>query len=208
MPNRELDKVDDNDLRKLHAEVNQIASQRFSLTTASVVAFATVCGWACSAIKDKTLAPNFICTVAILLLLIFWGLYLYFMLLLSKLKLLTVYIAVKYQSPWEVDWQRYRESYKYWGYTNAGTFIFQFLGVLSILFLGGLWLVGRGEQPAFPYRFLWPIGVLFLYELFIIIFTKQRDAIFKEQSLAANWAAVIKLNSSPKDGADGNSPHA
>jgi len=36
----------ENDLRKVHAEVNQIVSQRFQLTTLAILVFAAVCGWA------------------------------------------------------------------------------------------------------------------------------------------------------------------
>jgi len=191
MPTADLDKIAENDLRKLHAEVNQIVSQRFSLTTASVVAFATACGWASTALKDKPLTPHFISNIGILILCILFGLYLYFMLLLGKLQLLTIYIAAKYQSPWELDWKAYRMTHTYWGYTKAGTFIFQLLGTLSFFFLGFLWLSGRGPQSAFPHVFWWPLGTFLVYQSLVYGITRWRDIFFREATVTARWNAVI-----------------
>ncbi len=130
--------VGENDLRKLHLEVNQIVQQRFYLTTIAVLIFGTVCGWAASSVsKDKPIDPNFAMMVEFLLISILSGLYAYFMLLLGMMRILTVYIKEKYDSPWETEWEEYRSqkgSRQYKGYSKAGTLVFSMLGIMSLCF--------------------------------------------------------------------------
>jgi hypothetical protein len=85
--------VSENDLRKLHLEVNQIVQLRFYFTTIAVLIFGTICGWASSSLgKDKPIEPAFVLMVEILLVGILLGLYAYFMLLLCMMRILAVYV--------------------------------------------------------------------------------------------------------------------
>jgi hypothetical protein len=57
-------RVRENDLRKLHAEILQIVTQRFNLTTLAVVVFAAICGWTVSLVgKDQPVKPELVTLV-------------------------------------------------------------------------------------------------------------------------------------------------
>jgi hypothetical protein len=196
MKDTEPAKVAENDLRKLHSEVTQIVSQRFNLTTIAVLAFAAICGWATSAIgRDKPITPDFVALVALLVLVVLAALFVYFTLLLGMMRIFTVYMTEKYESPWETDWKEYRtlpNSRTYWGYSKAGTFVFQILGALSIIFPGALLIVGGSPLNPFPLVLLLPIGAFLIYEVSIHFVTKWRDKIIDEASISRNWKEVVR----------------
>jgi Na+/melibiose symporter-like transporter len=188
-------KVAENDLRKLHAEVNQLVSQRFYLTTIAVLVFATMCGLATSAVsKDRPLTANFVSLVAILVLFVLAALFAYFMLLLGMMRIFTVYITKKYKSPWEEDWARYRknkDSRKYFGYSKAGTTVFCILGALSILFLWLLFVIGGVQAKCFPHVFYFPLISFVVYEISIVWVAWRRDTYFNEGKISIQWEKAI-----------------
>ncbi len=194
---QELDKVAENDLRKLHSEVNQIVQQRYYLTTIALVIFGTICGWATSALgKDKPIDWRFVFLAEALLIALLSGLYAYFMLLLGMMRILTVYITEKYDSPWERDWKKYRDekdSRQYLGYSKAGTYIFQILGGLSLCFFTVFLYLGEPSRGWRLFGDILPlVGLVLFYEAVIHFVTKRRHSIFKEEKIAANWRIALK----------------
>jgi hypothetical protein len=200
---QEIDKVAQSDLGKLHSEVNQIVQQRFYLTTIALIIFGTICGWATSELgKDKPIDWRFVFLTEFLLIAMLSGLYAYFMLLLGMMRILTVYIKEKYGSPWERDWKQYREEEncrQYLGYSKAGTYVFQILGVLSLGFFTSLLYLAN---PSRGWRLLVDIlpmvAVVIIYEAAIYLVTWLRHAIIDEKKIAADW--TIAIEKTAKDG--------
>ena len=189
-------KVAENDLRKIHSEINQIVSQRFSLTTTAIVAFATICGWATAAEKNAPSDPNFLALMGMLLLLVLTALYVYFMMLRGMMRILTIYLIEKYASPWETDWQEFRRLRgfdDYQGYSVAGTLIFQFLGLLTIAFLGALWYAKGGWHLPFPLIFAVPGASFVIYEIAIYRTTKRREKDSKDMRISRHWKQVLRF---------------
>jgi FtsH-binding integral membrane protein len=195
----EIGKVAENDLRKLHSEVNQIVQQRFYLTTIALIIFGTVCGWTTSALgKDKPVDWRFVFLAEFLLIAILFGLYVYFMLLLGMMRVLTVYIKEKYDSPWERDWHNYRReenSRHYLGYSKAGTVIFQTLGGLSLCFFTSLlYLANQSRGWQLLVDILPMVVVVAMYELAIHFVTRLRHRIINEKKIATDWKTAIEKN--------------
>lgn len=188
-------KVCENDLRKLHAEVIQVVSQRFQLTTLAVLVFAAVCGWATTSVKDKSVTPEFVVLVSTLLLVVLGALFAYFTLLLGMLRIFTVYMATKYKSPWEIEWKEYRNisaSRTYLGYSRAAKFLFQFLGILSVVYPGCLLWIGGQPGSRLSYLLLIPLFVWLVYYFAIKFVTHLRDKIMDEASIKEHWIAAIQ----------------
>jgi len=186
--------VAENDLRKLHAEIIQVVSQRFQLTTVAVLVFAAVCGWATSSVRGQPITPQFATLVSMLLLVVLGALFGYFTMLLGMLRIFTVYIATKYKSPWEIEWKEYRSiptSRKYWGYSRAANFIFQFLGFLSLVYPGFLLLIGGSQGSRWSYILVLPVGTWVVYGLAIKFLTHWRDKLMDEAAIKDNWNSAI-----------------
>jgi hypothetical protein len=194
--------VAENDIRKLHAEVTQIVQQRFYLTTIAIVSFGTISGWATSPlVSGKSIAPGFAWIVEGFLIFVLLGLYLYSTLLLGMMRILTTYINEKYDSPWEKEWLEFRHqngSGRYKGYSEAITFVFQILGVLSLgLFAFLLYLGNRGE-----FTWLWILPLLVIVGLFeglIAVITKWRHRIYPEADLKVQWKVAIERAYRPEE---------
>jgi hypothetical protein len=122
------------DVRKLHAEVNQIVSQRLTLTTLAITIFAGVVAWIVP--KDNTSVGSevgvFRYGISVLLLLVEFALFLLSYHLTSMLRNVTAYLDVTGGSVWEADWREYRKQFpRYWGYTKPLTLIFLLIGLLA-----------------------------------------------------------------------------
>jgi Na+/melibiose symporter-like transporter len=198
-----VDKVAENDLGKLHSEINQIVQQRFYLTTIAVIIFGTVCGWMTSELgKDKPIDWRFVFLAEFLLIAILSGLYVYFMLLLGMMRVLTVYVKEKYQSPWEKDWQKYRKeknSRQYLGYSKAGTLVFQILGGLSLCFFTVLLYLANQNRGWWLLVDILPmVAVVIIYETVIHFVTRVRHTIIDEKRIATDWK--IAIEEARKDG--------
>lgn len=187
-------RVAENDLRKIHAEVIQVVSQRFQLTTLAVLIFAAVCGWATSSAKGQSVTPEFGALVSTLLLVVLGALYIYFTLLLGMLRIFTVYMATKYDSPWELEWKEYRNmsGKSYLGYSRAAKFIFQFLGLLSVAYPACLLWVGGQPGSKLSYVLFIPIAVWIIYYTMIKFLTNWRDKIADEALIRDRWTAAIQ----------------
>lgn len=118
------------DIRKIHAEINQIVHQRFLVTTSAITILGVVLSW----LHPKemghcaTSLGGFIYFVSTLLLVLLFSLFLYSNHLRRMLRVLTSYLIVTEKSNWERDWQKYRKN-KYSSYSSAQTIIFNLLGI-------------------------------------------------------------------------------
>ena len=125
------------DVRKLHGEINQITNQRFLLTTLAVTVFGVVTAWlvprsgagSASAASDSGMSYV---TATVLLVLLFL-LYVVSHTLKRTLRTLTTYLEVFELSEWEGHWKVYRKD-GYYAYTQTQTTFFIVLGALVAAF--------------------------------------------------------------------------
>jgi hypothetical protein len=129
-----LEGPNDEDRRKLHAEVNQLVSQRLALTTLAVTIFTGVAAWtvprALSQDTNSHAAVWFLLSVVLL----FFEFVLFGLghQLTWMIRTITSYLYVVDRSGWERDWALYRQSYpEYWGYTKPQAIVFLALGILG-----------------------------------------------------------------------------
>lgn len=123
----------DEDLRKLHSEVNQLVNQRLALTTLAVTVFTAAAAWAVPRVLSSN-AENPVVNFLLSIVLLFFE-FILFVLghhLTSMLRIITVYLDLMEKSGWESDWAQYRTSYpEYWGYTKPQSLVFLFVGLLG-----------------------------------------------------------------------------
>jgi len=127
---------DDNDRRKIHAEITQIVNQRLTLTTLGLTVFGVVIAWIIP--KETPLRgspmgvlPFIISTLLIVLLSV---LFILNHSLKQMLRTLSTYMDASNASNWEKDWAAYRVKYSYIGYTKPQGIIFLFLGAFTTVF--------------------------------------------------------------------------
>lgn len=128
--------------------MNQIVSQRLSLTTLAVTFFSVMVAWLIpksppSAGSD---VGTFIYFASALLTVVLFALFLLTHNLTYMLRIFTTYLDETDASNWEKDWgayraQFYRARFWYLGYTKPQAIIFLLLGVLSAGFPFLLWVV-------------------------------------------------------------------
>lgn len=127
-----LKKPSPEDQRKIHSEINQIVNQRFLITTAAITVLGVVGAWLIPKTAPSSSSPlgGFIFFGSVLLLIILFALFLYSHFLRGMLRTLTSYLIVTKTSQWESAWSEYRKT-KYFGYTDAQTTVFIFLGLIA-----------------------------------------------------------------------------
>ncbi len=129
------------DIKKIHAEVNQIVNQRILITTLAVTVFAAMTAW----IVPKTpITPGssiepVVYAASVMMTLVLFALFLLITLLTQMLRIFTSYLDVTSASSWEGDWRIYRKRFSYMGYTRPQAFIFLMLGLASAGFPFMLW---------------------------------------------------------------------
>ena len=128
------------DLRKIHAEVNQLVNQRLALTTLAITIFTAVL--ALLVPRDTASVGTeyglFRYSLSILLILFEFVLFVLAYHLTSMLRTFTAYLDVTGKSGWESDWRKYRKQrdkrgrkLKYWGYTKPQSIIFLLVGIIA-----------------------------------------------------------------------------
>ena len=98
------------DLRKIHNDVTQIANQRFILLTTIVIIFGTLFGPVSKELYSQPTVGNttaFLCTLGVYIA-ILWAINAYADNLLTRLRRYTTYLRFKGASMWEEDWYDYR----------------------------------------------------------------------------------------------------
>lgn len=157
------------DIRKIHAEINQLVHQRFLLTMTAISVFGAIIAWLIP--KSPPVAggsiESFMVEGIILLLVLLFLLYCYSHRLNGMVRILSAYLIITNSSPWEISWCEYRNSHdKYWAYTKPQCVMFMALGLFAASFPISLAL-------AYNLRLDWSYWLIilsvttFLYELFI-----------------------------------------
>ncbi len=197
------------DYRKLNSEVNQIVSQRFQLTTASIVLLTAVLGWITSRIKLNNLDTlNLACSFSIFLLAALFALFYYFHSLLGPMRIFTTYLSVKHESAWEKEWRAFREDPKtktYAGYSKLGRFIFLFLGAVAFLYPQIL-LFFSPEESGHSYNYwcspmLWiALAAFIVYASAVLIIIWKRHNIINESTLVEDWKRIIGVEGAESSG--------
>lgn len=123
------------DVRKIHAEINQIVNQRFLITTFAITIFGIIASWMIPK-NTPDVGSNigaFTFAASILLIIMLFILFLLSHFLKGMLRILTTYLLVSGESNWERDWKEYRKK-GHWAYTIPQTGVFLGLGFLSTIF--------------------------------------------------------------------------
>ena len=157
----------DQDLGKIHSEVNQLVNQRFVLTTVAITVFGVIVAWLIP--KTPPLAETslgwFTIAGAVLLLVLLFLLYLFTHLLRGMLRVFTTYLVVTGTSGWEKDWERFCEN-KYWAYTKPQSVVFMVLGLCAGIICPLLVMTYSLQWEPLVGFFVLGV-VLLLYELFV-----------------------------------------
>jgi hypothetical protein len=138
------------DQRKLHAEVTQIANQRFLVTLFAITTFGVMQGWILPQTSHTSGAEigGFIFAVSIVLCLILFGIFLLNHALGQMQRVFTSYLIITGASKWEQHWKQYREGGRHFGYTRPFTFyVFVLLEIITTV-LPFIWPDVYGVQLA------------------------------------------------------------
>jgi hypothetical protein len=129
------------DINKLHSEVNQIVNQRLILTTLAVTVFGVMIAWLIPRNPPASGNPvgAFVYVGSVLLTVILFALFLLSHHLTYMLRLFTTYLVQTDASNWEKDWASYRREFRYLGYTKPQSIVFLLLGLLAAGFPFLLW---------------------------------------------------------------------
>ena len=208
-----MDKEHELDVHKLHAEVNQIVQQCFTLTTLAILGTGTICGWLFFGINNQTIRISYIFLMSALLIFCFvFVLFAYFIILLGRLRIFTSYLVVHGYSPWERDWKAFRayeKKYKkkeYIGYTKGGKLIFGVLFLVAFfipLLLAVFSRLGRGNYPEAGALSV-EIGILSVLFVLWLIFTvlalchrlpvtylEKILGVKSEEDMIADWQSIL-----------------
>ncbi len=123
------------DLRKLHAEINQIGNQRFMLTTLALTMSGAVIAWMIpkSAPQVGADAGPFLFAVTAIFSVLLFGIYIWGHLLKNTMRTLTCYLVETGTSGWELDWREFRRDPHY-AHTKPQTVIFLLLNPVGCFF--------------------------------------------------------------------------
>jgi len=175
------------DRRKLHAEINQIVNQRLSLMILSVTIFGVFLAWLTpkSQPVSNVGVGSFIYLGSILLIIILFIIFLMSHYLSGMLRVFSTYLSETDGSGWEKDWAIFRKNYTYIGYTKPQTIIFLVLGSISTIFPLFLSLAYSLKiEPLGGFLPCMAIGVLY----FIIVFGMGTKKWFdKEADFKRKW---------------------
>ena len=129
-----LAKPEVEDLRKIHAEVNQIVNQRFLLVTLAITVFGAITTWIIP--KQTPMAGEsiggFAFVASSLLSLTLFLLFFFSHRLKMFLRVLTSYLAEVGGSQWEIAWREYRKE-PHSAYTDIHTGLFMALTFFALV---------------------------------------------------------------------------
>ena len=185
-----LKKPNQEDLRKLHSEINQIINQRFQLATAAITIFGVVVAWllpneqksAGSSVGSFTFAGS------LLILILLSLLFALSRLLTGMLRVISTYLIVTDGSSWENDWQHYREEGAHLGYTRPQSIVFFVVGLLAtaVPFLIA-WFYSLTLEPSVGSYLVVICGLLYLAAVVIFGFLNFGDG---EKKSLRKWSAL------------------
>jgi hypothetical protein len=126
---------DQEDKRKIHAEINQLANQRFLITTAAITLFGVIVGLASPKATPASGTPvgSFVFLMASMLSILLFALFLLSHYYKGLQRVYSTYLRLTDSSGWEADWKEFRKD-SYLAYTAPQTIIFVVLNLLATVF--------------------------------------------------------------------------
>lgn len=191
-------KPNEEDLRKLHQEVNQIVQQRFFLTTVAIGVFGAIMAWAFprAPLPTGSTVPVLTYMVCISLFVVLATLFALHLCLKLFLRVLTSYLSETSGSVWEIHWAKWRrKGNKYIGYSRPQTVVFVGLGLLTLcypVFIGHAYQV---EQDRFWMGMTGVAGVLYI--LGAILFGLYYGMEGSELVYRDRWKEILNEESKP-----------
>jgi predicted membrane channel-forming protein YqfA (hemolysin III family) len=188
------------DVRKIHAEVNQLVHQRFLLTNLAITVFGVMTAWLLPRTEPQAGSQigAFVFAGSAILLTVLFLLFLFSLCLTRMLRVLTTYLEVTGGSNWEAAWKTFREDGLYLGYTKPQAIVFMVLGVLVVCFpvlLTQVYALELKPRTGFWLSF---VGFL-LYEFSVIIFGFF-GALDNERAARERWERLKNGKSQPNTG--------
>ena len=156
------------DVRRLHAEINQILNQQHLITAAAITTFGVVLAWLMprGGAEFGTGSPLYVLLGSFLLLFLLLLLFLWTDGLTGIVRTYSAYLAL-HQSGWEEDWQRYRKRFFHMGYSRIQGSVFVALGILAAIF--PIYLFGiRALWEQYPRLTAELYLALLLYQVIVI----------------------------------------
>lgn len=175
----------DEDVRKIHAEINQIANQRFLLITAGLSAYPFLA--LLLRVQEASLDRKLIFLVTGSLLIIHGLLYWYSYLLRARQRTFSSYLIEMTRSDWEQDWLIYRKIARARGYSRQHTSVFVTFGVLDFLLPPIFILL---IYPLYPLpSALWFICSFVFLAVYLgcILYMDFRSGLWTEQAAQEKW---------------------
>lgn len=178
------DWIEQEDARKLHAEINQLTGQRTLLSTLGITLFTSV-GTAIVAYQLKLLLSVIVSTILIT-----------FLLLIAKLSYTlrwvsrceALFLEVSKATKWEGPWRQFREHRSYEGMKVAETRLFSWLLILSSILPAHNFLSNgvdiTGVMIAVPI-IVAIIGIFWVHRL-------EKKTIEDEKAARAQWETILK----------------
>jgi hypothetical protein len=154
-----LDGPNDDDLKKLHAEINQIVNQRVNLSTLAITVFGAINGFVFSRISFTNGAKidSLVCLGYILFSAILWSLFNLSCQLSYAMRVYTTYLIETKKSQWETEYAEFRRAKDspYVGYTGPQARFFLTLNAVAFVFALSPALIG--EHPP---KLIWMIALI------------------------------------------------
>ena len=181
------------DIRKIHTEINQLANQRFVLSTFAITLFSVVVAWQLRVKVEKFetltyVAYSFQTLLAILYFVNFH--------LLRKCRMLTSYLVISETSQFEIDWIKYRNRFNYFGYTTAQATVY---GLLSLLTGLMPWIFSGQYRDSTTEDIFTLILYPILFSLFCIILMLFVHTQRFEDRAARNWESLKEEDDEKKN---------
>lgn len=179
---------DDNDVKKIHAEVNQIENQKVIIIGFCFTLFIGVCA---IIFKEQTAQQynNSILIVNAYLIIqiaILW----YLSILNKTIRCFTTYLRISKKSNWEFDWKEYRQYFYPLTYSKAQNSIVSVAGIIIMITQIGNWVIEISTHDINMTTMLFPVlSLLFICYSFLLIFSKKRNNSIEEKYYK-NWSAI------------------
>lgn len=182
------------DVRKLHAEVNQILNQRFLLTTLAVTVFGVVSAWMLPRTGPTGKSNAYFSLLgADLLLVLLFLLYLASHALRNVMRTATTYLEVFALSDWERRATAFRADGRYLGYSKIQSTFFIALGLLD----GVFFTLSAACRPA-KIPLVLSIVLLVAYCV-LVLGMGWRGWWYRESALRKKWEKVLAGEAPPSD---------
>lgn len=193
-----LQKPNQEDQRKIHAEINQIINQRFLLITIAITVFGFATTWM---LPEKIPNKNdpiggLACTGAIIFSIILFVLYFVSHNLKNTQRIFSTYLLVTKASGWEQDWKEFREE-KYFAYRKPQTIVFLILNAVITAFPFILAFIYSLKFE--PIIGLLACGITGSFIELLILLMGFCDLFDSENKTESRWERLNRINTSSSD---------